>query len=449
MSDNVEIQEYDDFSDCDGKKCGLGKHVGGGSYICPHNNLQIKHPELIKEWHSDNKSMNSYLAGSEQKVWWICELNYCGCHIWQAAINKRTNKKPTGCPYCARNPRPCIHSNLEVQFPHLKIEWDPNNLKKMSEYTYRSNIVVSWICKNSPCSCHTWKTAIYNRTKKDKPSECPFCSKFTERVCVHNNLEALFPELKSEWNPDNPKLMKDYSYGSSDIVSWICSRNKCGCHIWETAITKRTKKINPTGCPFCNRNKACQHNNIETEYPELKIEWHPDNTRPMKEFGSGSIAKIKWVCSKNQSHIWETVIYARTARSKDKGTDCPHCSKSKGYSKAEINWITEMEGKENIVIRNALSEIGQFKIIGIGKVDGYCELTNTVYEFHGDFWHGNPSIYDRDEINPVNKKTFGELYDKTMKRETKIRELGFNLIIKWETDFIDIEPKVEELDYEY
>ncbi len=114
----------------------------------------------------------------------------------------------------------------------------------------------------------------------------------------------------------------------------------------------------------------------------------------------------------------------------------PHCSKSQGYSKAEINWLISTEQKENIVIRNALSENGQFKIAGVGKVDGFCELTNTVYEFHGDFWHGNPLIYERDQINPVNKSTYGELYDKTIKREQKIRDLGYNLIIKWETDFI-------------
>jgi len=134
MSDNVKINEYDDFVDCDGKKCGLGKHVVAGIYLCPHNNLQVKHPELIKQWHHDNKPMNSYTSKSGEKVWWICEINPCGCHIWPAAIKNRTDKdKPTGCPYCKKG-KVCEHNNLEVLFPHLKIEWDPNNLKPMNEY---------------------------------------------------------------------------------------------------------------------------------------------------------------------------------------------------------------------------------------------------------------------------------------------------------------------------
>lgn len=316
--------------------------------------------------------MESYLSGSEQKVWWVCESNICGCHIWLATINKRTCKNPTGCPYCAKNPIPCIHNNLQVQFLDLISEWDPNNKKLMSEYTHKSNVVVSWICKISPCACHKWKISICNRTKNNKPTGCPFCSKFTERVCEHNNLEILFPELKREWHPDNLKTMKEYSYGSNVKVWWVCCKITCSCHMWETQISKRIKTKDPTGCPFCTVGRICEHNNLEINFPELKIEWHPDNTRFMKEFGSGSIAKVKWLCSKNSSHVWDTVIYARTRRSKDKGTNCPFCCKSKGYSDAEINWITEIEQNENIIIKNALSSERQFKIPGVGKVDGYC-----------------------------------------------------------------------------
>lgn len=434
MIDNTKIQ---DFTDCDGKKCGLGKYFGGGKYVCPHNNLQVKHPELIKQWHPDNKPMSSYTRGSAQKVWWICELNYCGCHIWESMIMSRTKKNPSGCPYCSKRHIPCIHNNLEVQFPDLKIEWDPENSKKMNEYTSHSEATVLWICKDSPCKCHKWAAIIYHRTKKIKPTGCPYCK--NKKVCNHNNFETMFPHLKIEWDPNNVKKMCEYSYGSTDIVSWICPNGKCECHTWKSSINNRTNS--DTECPFCSKNttKICKHNNLEILYPDLKSEWHPDNTKLMTDYTYGSIDKVKWICSKNPSHVWETVIYHRTRKD---GTNCPHCSKSKGYSDAEINWITKMEKKENIIIRNALSENRQFKIIGVGKVDSYCQETNTVYEFHGDYWHGNPSIYNRNEINAVTKSTFGELYDKTIERERKIRELGYNLIVKWESD---TESKVEDL----
>jgi len=112
MSDNIKINEYDD---CDGKKCGSGKHVSAGNYICSYNNLQTTHPELIKQWHPDNKPMSSYTHGSKQKVLWVCDNNICGCHIWTSTILSRTNKNPTGCPFCSVvNSVPYIHNNCGI-----------------------------------------------------------------------------------------------------------------------------------------------------------------------------------------------------------------------------------------------------------------------------------------------------------------------------------------------
>jgi len=93
--------------------------------------------------------------------------------------------------------------------------------------------------------------------------------------------------------------------------------------------------------------------------------------------------------------------------------------------------------KENIFIQHAEND-GE-KIIKINnkkyKCDGYCNDTNTIYEFYGDLWHGNPDKFNRDCINPLNKKTFGELYDETMLREKILKDYGYNLITIWESEF--------------
>lgn len=65
--------------------------------------------------------------------------------------------------------------------------------------------------------------------------------------------------------------------------------------------------------------------------------------------------------------------------------------------------------------------------------DGFCKETNTIYEFHGDYWHGNPDIYKPERLNTKIGCTMGELYQRTTERENKIKELGYNLVIKWET----------------
>jgi G:T-mismatch repair DNA endonuclease (very short patch repair protein) len=108
----------------------------------------------------------------------------------------------------------------------------------------------------------------------------------------------------------------------------------------------------------------------------------------------------------------------------------------KNFSKRSIKWLTAIEKQENIDIQHALKSAGEYKIPGVGKVDGYCQTTNTVYEFHGDFWHGNPNIYNHNDINPTNHKTYKELFNNTVKREMAIIKLGYKLITIWESDYV-------------
>ena len=69
------------------------------------------------------------------------------------------------------------------------------------------------------------------------------------------------------------------------------------------------------------------------------------------------------------------------------------------------------------------------------RMDGYDPLTNTVYEFHGDYWHGNPKKYNPNKINPSIGVKFGTLYKKTKEKEKKIRKGGFKLVTIWESDW--------------
>jgi hypothetical protein len=100
-----------------------------------------------------------------------------------------------------------------------------------------------------------------------------------------------------------------------------------------------------------------------------------------------------------------------------------------------IDWLDSIMDKDNILIVHSLNS-GEYNIPNTKlHVDGFCEATNTVYEFHGDYWHGNPTKYHPDRLNTTTNSTMGELYKKTIEREEKIRELGYELVIMWESDF--------------
>lgn len=347
------------------------------------------------------------------------------CDGMECGEGKRVNGSNTG-KYI------CPHNNLAVLFPNLVEEWSPHNEKQMSEYSPGSRYKAQWICSSDDnCGCHRWTTTIKDRTRPDNPTGCPFCS---GRIpCAHNNLKITHPELVEQWHPDNPK-MESFCPCANVIVKWKCPKNPCGCHIYYASINDRTHKTYPTNCPFCSHYKLCDHNNLEAMYPELKTQWDPSNLRPMKSYSPGCDKKVKWICKNNPKHQWRGIILNVTGFGRNKKSGCPHCSTSKGYSNSQIEWFNKIEQAENIDIQHALKPDGEYKIPGIGKVDGYCEDTNTVYEYHGDYWHGNPLVFDHTQINPTVKTSYGDLYAKTMERDNKIRKLGYKLVVKWETE---------------
>jgi len=343
--------------------CGQGRHVGGGHYICSHNNLQVMHPVLCEEWDPANPlTPDQYLPQSNKKVGWICQSERnCGCHKWPSTICKRVgsaNQPPRGCPFCCN-----------------------------------------------------------------------------QKVCIHSSLITTHPQLCLEWDPENSGTPDQYSYGSDAMKSWICQSEKnCGCHKWPSTISHRT--INDRNCPYCCNQKVCIHSNLKATHPKLCEEWSLKNLHGPEQYSSGSSAMIKWICRVNPLHKWPAVINNRAGR----GDGCPHCSPNPGYSKVAIRWMDLIMSVYHINIQYALSPEGEFKIPNLGndgrdiKVDGYCRETNTVYEFHGDYWHGNPLVFKPNDINKVNHKTFGELYQKTIEKENKIRALGYNLVVKWDTE---------------
>lgn len=131
------------------------------------------------------------------------------------------------------------------------------------------------------------------------------------------------------------------------------------------------------------------------------------------------------------------------------GVSKPHSkvtlSKTKGkpfHSKKAVRWCEEIAKREKIHIQHA--ENGGEMCIAWKKkngksttisFDGYCKKTNTVYEFHGDYWHGNPKKYDPNKRNEVAGKTFGELYKKTKARERYIKSQGYTLVVMWESEY--------------
>ncbi len=108
-------------------------------------------------------------------------------------------------------------------------------------------------------------------------------------------------------------------------------------------------------------------------------------------------------------------------------------------------WFACYGVQQNVHVRHKFNHASEFRIDGIG-VDGYVADTNTVLQFHGCLWHGHrkgckiayktkPDGSIRTH-NPVNKKSFEELYQNTLQRDQEIIDCGYNLITKWECEWL-------------
>ena len=126
-----------------------------------------------------------------------------------------------------------------------------------------------------------------------------------------------------------------------------------------------------------------------------------------------------------------------------RGSGCRACFLERlqlGYSQKALDWLTSITLKEGTFICHA--ENGGERIVqGLSSkwyhVDGYCEATDTVYEFHGTYWHADPRVRNPDDIHPHQKKkqtTNKAIYEKTLRRDHDISG-SHKLVVMWEKDY--------------
>ena len=87
------------------------------------------------------------------------------------------------------------------------------------------------------------------------------------------------------------------------------------------------------------------------------------------------------------------------------------------YSEASIQWLEHVAEERGIHIRHALNSPHGEKRIDNFSVDGFCEATNTVFEYYGCYFHGHDICGKYDQLKEK----------KTIEREKILKELGYNV----------------------
>ena len=186
--------------------------------------------------------------------------------------------------------------------------------------------------------------------------------------------------------------------------------------------------------PYCIYNGA---KIMIMEIPQLRIKiidslnfiQQPLSSFP-KTFGLNDIDPLKYITIAGVC----MAIYRGNYMPKNTIAVADNVVQTENHSAVSIAWLDYISKKNKIKIQHAL-EGGEKVIKCINnklKVHGFCESTNTVYEFQGCFWHGCPDCYKPDVINNKNQCDMGTLYNKTQDKNNKITTAGYNLIEMWE-----------------
>jgi hypothetical protein len=215
---------------------GTGCPVCSGRKLSEENNLAVKCPHLLKEWHpTKNSTLTPFDVTPRGKniIWWLCEKG----HEWQATTGNRY--MGTGCPYCAGKIVSTDY-NLAVKSPRLSQEWHVDKNHKLTPFdvTPKTPKIVWWLCEKG----HEWSASIAARFKG---TNCPYCA--GKKPSAEYNLAVKHPHLISEWHAEKNSYLTpdDITPGSKKLVWWRCKWN----HEWQAAVYSRAKGHN---CPKCN-----------------------------------------------------------------------------------------------------------------------------------------------------------------------------------------------------
>lgn len=201
------------------------------------------------------------------------------------------------------------------------------------------------------------------------------------------------------------------------------------CHVHGEFYQTPNAHVTGHGCPACGNSSAREflvYSNREFIKKSRAVHGNKYDYSLVQYINA--YQKVKIVCLKHG-------MFEQIPSKHLQGHGCRACSR-RNHSNKAIRWLNTLTKHADIFIQHAENG-GEYRIPTTQYfVDGFCAQTNTVYEYYGDVYHGNPKIFLPEErCHPYDINiTAGELYQKTLGREQKIVDLGYNLVVKWENN---------------
>jgi len=170
------------------------------------------------------------------------------------------------------------------------------------------------------------------------------------------------------------------------------------------------------GCPKCYNIKSRKIQQLSLkDFIKKSIQIHENKYDYSLVNYINNRTKVKIKCNKC------FIIFEQRPMQHMIGNGCPNCWHETYISKPETEFLNLLN------IKTRQQNIGGYIVDGIKE--------NIIYEFLGDFWHGNLSKYNSKEKNEILDKTFKILNNNTIKRFKNLINMGYEIKYIWESDW--------------
>lgn len=351
---------------------GAGCPYCANSLASPEVNLAVLYPELVSEWSPKNQHPpETYLPGSERKVWWVCPYG----HQWEASIKSRARERGSSCAKCApQSSRIELLVFAEVQWafpgavwrsriggaeadivigPGICVEvdgeyWhrDREGLDRAKTLRLRAHGYRVIRLRERPLPALSRDDILFDERAPGVEIVCALFAYLLARVQVSarsrarlrsylrkpalraeeayraliantrvpfpaQSLAVRAPHLVPQWSERNhPLTPVQFTANCHLMVWWRCAEG----HEWRTQIATRFRGA---GCPFCSGLRTSAERSLAVTHPALAKQWHPTRNASLTPrcVSAGSSRRVWWTCPRG--HAWRAVIGCRVK--------CPRC----------------------------------------------------------------------------------------------------------------------------
>jgi hypothetical protein len=346
------------------------------------------------------------------KKHWYCKT--C-CKEWQA----NTAKGPSLKTYLNTQQ---VYPNTSLEIKELFYE----KKKKKDGTEYRNKILIAKVWCTA---CQKFQNLTAEYIKRGKQFGCSKRCLFSTSNRIREKNAAEFKERSIAVHGEKYTYDKvDYKNSDTDVT--------ITCPLHGDFQQRASAHLKGRGCYECWKERM--RTSVE-EFWEAVKKNHKADEYSYPKFDE------EYTKSGDKITIFHTKCgkeFRQEAGSHMTGIGCSRCNSSKG----EKDWLDYLnipddsdQRQVTIHVQGTNGKKKRFLVDGLDRAKCSKEFPNgTVYEYHGDYYHGNPMLHDPKEVNRVNRKTMGELFQRTCTKHQLIKNGGYDLQWIWESQWLKI-----------